>query len=280
MPSRRPDEKDIGERLEFGDLFEYLAREPSVEAKDFETDHQGVALAYQTKVSRATKLGTYFEGAHVAATDFNLERYFAGDEGLGPRLHVYHRCAEWLCRAKTDRKAELVHCPKWRLMEASVAGDLPYVGDAVSVLIASRLEVESDAEEPDGGAISNDEAEALGELDASSGKPDAKKPRTANVPAGGKESRDHFTRHLGPSHGSNSEQVTSDAKLAAQLADSDVSARAAGAKHGVSPVGGLGGSLPSVEVHPRQDGTAGHGFGKGLVPKIGQRASEDCRARR
>ena len=67
LPSRRPDEKDVCERLEAGELFEYLAREPSVEAKDFETDHQGVALAYQTKASRATRFGTYFEGAHVAA---------------------------------------------------------------------------------------------------------------------------------------------------------------------------------------------------------------------
>ena len=111
-----------------------------MEAKDFETDHQGVALAYQTKASRATRLGTYFEGAHVAASDGNLDRYLSGNEGFGPRLHIYHRCSEWPCRAKSDKKGELIHCPKWRLMEASVAADLPYVGDAVSILIASRLE--------------------------------------------------------------------------------------------------------------------------------------------
>ena len=85
MPSRRPDEQVIGERLEAGDLFEYVAPEPSVEAKDFETDHQGVALAYQSKASRATKLGTYFEGAHVTATDSTLDRYLAGNDGLGAR---------------------------------------------------------------------------------------------------------------------------------------------------------------------------------------------------
>ena len=195
LPSRQPDEKVIGDRLEAGELFDFLAADPSMEAKDFETDHQGVALACQAKASRATKLGTHFEGAHVAAADSNLDRHLAGNEGLGARLHVYHQCAERPCRAKTDRKAELIHCPKWRRMEASVAGDLPYVGDAVSVLIASRLEVGSDAEASDGGAISNDEAEALRELVTSRGKPDAKKPRTGNAPAGSKESSDHFARH-------------------------------------------------------------------------------------
>ena len=52
-------------------------------------------------------------------------------------------------------------------MEASVAADLPYVGDAVSILIASRLEVESDTELANAGAVSEDEAVALGELGGS-----------------------------------------------------------------------------------------------------------------
>ena len=145
LPARRPDEKAIGGRLDAGDLFEFLAADPAADAKDFHTEHQGVALAYQTKASRTTRLGTYFDGAHVAAADGSLDRYLSGNEGLGEHLHVYHRCAEWPCRAKTDRKAELIHCPKWRVMEAGTVGDMPYVGDAVSLLIAIRLEVESDA---------------------------------------------------------------------------------------------------------------------------------------
>ena len=98
----------------------------------------------------------------MAAPDGNLDRYLSSNEGLGPWLHIYHRCSEWPCRAKTDRKGELIHCPKWRLMEASVAADLPYVGDAVSILIASRLEHESDTELTNAGALSEDEAVALG----------------------------------------------------------------------------------------------------------------------
>ena len=102
-------------------------------------------------------------------------------------------------------------------------------------------------------------------------KPDVKKARIGGAPAGSKESQDHFSRHLGPSVAQSS-QVTLDAKLAAQLADSDASARSAASKHGAPSGGGLGEILLPLTIHPKQDGTAAHVLGKGLVPKIGQPA--------
>ena len=89
------------------------------------------------------------------------------------------------------------------------------------------------------GAGAEDEAVALGELGAPDVKPGVKKARVGGAPVGGKESQDHFSRHLGPSV-AQSAQVTLDAKLAAQLADSDASARSAASRHGVPPGGGLG----------------------------------------
>ena len=119
---------------------------------------------------------------------------------MGERLHFYHRCYEWPCRAKADRKPELIHCPKWRVLDPDSAAHLPYDGDQVQVLIASRLQEESEA---DGGNWSRDEADALGQLDGrNKGKadgPDQKKARAGAMGTGSKESVDHFQQHLGRS---------------------------------------------------------------------------------
>ena len=79
-PQLVPNDKEIGKELDSGVLFEYVAVEGT--DGDYVRANQGRALAYQTKSAKTTRLGTYFEGAHVSANDGDLDDYLLGDEGL------------------------------------------------------------------------------------------------------------------------------------------------------------------------------------------------------
>ena len=106
--------------LEDGHLLEYEVLDP---------DHgsQGFAFMAQVKSARTTRLGTFFSGAHVAASDGDFDRYMAGQE---EGTVVYHRCAEWPCHS-TTKSGEVLHLPKFRVLTLVQTRALKYGKDKI-----------------------------------------------------------------------------------------------------------------------------------------------------
>ena len=265
-PKLQPKEKVVCKSLEEGDLFEFLAVESSTE--DYANDHQGPALAYQTKAAQATRQGAYFEGAHVAAIDAALDNYLRGDEGLGECMHVYHRCASWPCKSSGHGKANVVHCPRWRILTCEEAATLPYARDRVNALVASRS-VEDDAS-----SVESSEALALEGLlepsgvalgDQSGTESDASGSAKRKLAKPSSDADIAWARHLEPRTSTSVRQLALDEKLAQELERANASAAKSGAKHGIdvpaghqlvgkvgTPVGGIGipAPLPQTPATP------------------------------
>ena len=83
----------IMEEMEDGNLLEY-----AVTHADGGT--QGSALVSLAKPARTTRLGTWLEGVHVAASDRDYDNFMRGDIGMGEYTRFFDRCTEFPCRAK------------------------------------------------------------------------------------------------------------------------------------------------------------------------------------
>ena len=101
----------IMEEMEDGNLLEY-----AVTHADGGT--QGNALVSLAKPARTTRLGTWFEGVHVATSDRDYDNYMRADIGMGEHTRFFHHGTEFPCRAKAPGgSTEVVHCPKFRLLQ-------------------------------------------------------------------------------------------------------------------------------------------------------------------
>ena len=110
----------IMEEMENGNLLEY-----AVTHADGGT--HGNALVSLAKPARTTRLGTWFEGVHVAASDGDYGNYMRADFGMGEHTGFFPRCTEFPCRAKAPGgSTEVVHCPKFRLLELAQLRQLGY----------------------------------------------------------------------------------------------------------------------------------------------------------
>jgi hypothetical protein len=266
-----PNDKEIGQELDNRVLSEYVAVEGT--SGDYVGKNQWRTLAYQTKSAKSTRQGTYFEGAHVAANDGDLDEHLLRDEGLGNCMHLYRRWAAWPCKPQSAGPSSMVamlQCPRWRLLTPEKAATIPDARERVNALVASRsAETDESATEGSEGQALEDLAgrgkEAVSRTGVAGEDPGEARPQKGKKP-GSKEADAAWTRHLGLQTSTPPAQLALDEKVAKELERAQEAATLAGKKLGVDVppehtlvekigtlVGGIGASSRSPSPVPTGD---------------------------
>ena len=229
----------IMDEMEDGSLLEY-----AVTHADGGT--QGLALVSLARPARTTRLGTWFEGVHVASSDRDFGNYMRADIGMGEHTRYFHRCTEFPCRAKAPGgSSEVVHCPKFRLLQLSQLRQLSYgqaeVAAYEKLVGAGGGDAEASTSLGAGGKGSGDstddeedEAAAHADLGLSASK--GSKAPAPKTPA----AKSALHSALAPRGTAGQPQLAVDRDMALRLANADAAVEKAGGDPSLLKGGGLG----------------------------------------
>ena len=229
----------IMEEMEDGNLLEY-----AVTHADGGT--QGLALVSLAKPARTTRLGTWFEGVHVAASDRDFGNYMRADIGMGEHTRFFHRCTEYPCRAKAPGgSSEVVHCPKFRLLQLAQLRQLSYGQAEVSayekLVAADDGDVDASTMLGAGGkgsgeSADDEEDEAAAHADLGLSVPKGSKVPAVKTPA----AKSALHSALAPRGTAGQPQLAVDRDMALRLANADAAVAKAGGDPTFLKGGGLG----------------------------------------